>query len=309
MTAGASQGQPLTGAFRLEEPSPTIRSLRTSTLAVTEVLSRQVDVPVIGRVPNDDAYVVTMHLRRRPPGSIMAEGRNIRAENFQGGNAGIVDLRMQLVSEYAGPFHFISFYLTRNALDAFVDDAGGPRIGDLRHSPGVGFADPVVRHLLLSLRPALHETSAPLTSVFADHVAMALIGHMASVYGGAQPSPLAGGGLAPWQERRAKELLDAGLDGTVTLAELASACKLSERHFARAFRRSTGQSPHRWLVERRLDKAIGLLSLSALSLREIALASGFSSQSHFTRAFRQATGTSPGAWRREHRSGSLTSRS
>jgi AraC family transcriptional regulator len=298
MTAGASHGHPLTGAFRLEEPGPAIRTLRTSTLAVTEIMSRQRDVSITGRVPNDDAYVVTLHLRRRPPGSMMAEGRRLRAENFPSGNAGIVDLRMQLVSEYAGPFHFISIYLTRKALDAFVDDAGGPRVGDLRHTPGVGFADPVVRHLLVSLRPALHEESAPLTAVFADHVAMALIGHMASVYGGAPVPRLAGGGLAPWQERRAKELLDAGLDGTVTLAELASACKMSVRHFVRAFRRSTGQSAHRWLIERRLDKAMGLLSLSPHSLREIALASGFSGQSHLTRAFRQATGTTPGAWRR-----------
>jgi AraC-like DNA-binding protein len=230
---------------------------------------------------------------------MVAEGKRIQPENFSAGNAGIVDLRMQLVSEYAGPFHYLSFYLTRRSLDAFAEDAGCPRVGDLRHRPGVGFADPVVRHLLLSLRPALAENPVPLTAVFADHVAMALVSHMASTYGGAQPPRrLPQGALSPWQERRAKEMLDAGLDGSVTLAELASACKLSVRHFARAFRRSTGQSPHRWLIERRVDRAMGLLELSSLPLREIAATSGFSSQSHFTRVFRQATGTSPGAWRR-----------
>jgi AraC family transcriptional regulator len=85
-TASASYG-PLTGAFRQEESSPAICSLRTSTLAVTEIQSHQPDVSITGRVPNDDAYVVTLHLRRRPPGTIFAEGRRIRAENFQGGNA------------------------------------------------------------------------------------------------------------------------------------------------------------------------------------------------------------------------------
>jgi AraC family transcriptional regulator len=298
MTAGTSQGHPLTGAFRQEETGPAVRTLRKSALGVTEILSRAAG-PVTGRVANDDAYVVTLHLRRRPPGTIMAEGRRIRAENFHAGNSGIIDLRMQLVSEYGGPFHYISFYLKRQALDAVVADAGAARIGDLRHRPGIGFADPVVRHLLLSIRPGLREESSPLTTVFVDHVAMALVSHMASAYGGMQAPRLPEGGLTSWQERRAKELLDAGLDGVVTLAELAGACRLSARHFARAFRQSTGQSPHRWLVERRLEKAMGLLELSPLSLREIAASCGFSSQSHFTRAFRQATGASPGAWRRD----------
>jgi hypothetical protein len=105
---GASHGHPLTGAFRTEEPRPAIRTLRTSTLAITEVMSRQPDVSITGRVPHDDEYVVTLHLRRRPPGSMMAEGRCLRAENFPSGNAGIVDLRTQLVSEYAGPAELAS---------------------------------------------------------------------------------------------------------------------------------------------------------------------------------------------------------
>jgi transcriptional regulator GlxA family with amidase domain len=110
------------------------------------------------------------------------------------------------------------------------------------------------------------------------------------------------GGLAPWQERRAKEILDARLDGGVSLATLAGACDLSVRHFSRAFRQSTGQSPHRWLLERRLDRARGLLELSAQSLSEIAAACGFANQSHFTRTFTRAVALSPGAWRRLRRS-------
>lgn len=109
---------------------------------------------------------------------------------------------------------------------------------------------------------------------------MAFVSHMASAYGEMRsPSSLPRGGLAPWQERRAKELLDARLDGAVSLADLATACELSVRQFTRAFRQSTGQSPHRWLVERRLDKAQGLLEVSAQSLNDVAAASGFANQS------------------------------
>jgi AraC-like DNA-binding protein len=106
------------------------------------------------------------------------------------------------------------------------------------------------------------------------------------------------GGLAPWQARRAKELLNANLDGKLPLSQLAEECGLSTRHFARAFRQSTGVPPHRWLLSRRVERAKELLHDAALSLAEIALACGFADQSHFTRTFTTLVGLSPGLWRR-----------
>lgn len=299
---GARAEHPLAVAFRRHDgPQPQRRVLRTSTLFVTEFLSDHRDLVVAGTVPRDDAYVITLHLRGRPKGAMSAEGRWIQPENFHGGNAGMVDLRLKLTSEYAGPFHYVSFYLTRVALDRVADDAGVRRVGDLRHLPGVGFSDPTVRHLLLSLRPALAATPGEISPLFADHVAAGFVTHMAHTYGEMRAPRALRGGLTPRQVRRAKELLDARLDGAVSLADLASACDLSVRHFTRAFRQTLGQSPHSWLVERRLDKAQGLLKLSDRALSDIATACGFASQSHFTRVFTRALGISPGAWRRLRR--------
>src|SRR5436189_163530 len=77
------------------------------------------------------------------------------------------------------------------------------------------------------------------------------------------------------------------LDQPISLPELARACKLSPGHFARAFRKMTGQPPHRWLMEQRIEKAKQLLVDSTLSLAQIALTCGFADQSHFTRVFAQ----------------------
>jgi AraC family transcriptional regulator len=123
--------------------------------------------------------------------------------------------------------------------------------------------------------------------------------HVAQTYGGMRPvSRPVRGGLAPWQERRAKEVLSANLDGGVPLKEVARECRLSVSHFSRAFRRSMGVAPHNWLLMRRVEVAKEKLRNTDLSLSDVALACGFADQSHLTRVFTGTVGVSPGAWRR-----------
>jgi AraC-like DNA-binding protein len=114
----------------------------------------------------------------------------------------------------------------------------------------------------------------------------------------AQKSKPPQGGLAPWQLRRAKDILSAHIVGSVSIAQLAAECGLSTCHFARSFRHSTGISPHRWLMHRRVERAMGLLKQSRLPIIEIALSCGFADQSHFTRVFTSMHGSAPGRWRR-----------
>ena len=106
------------------------------------------------------------------------------------------------------------------------------------------------------------------------------------------------GGLAPWQLRRAEALMSENLTVQVPLGQVAEECGLSVRHLARAFRQSTGVPPHRWLLNRRVERAKELLPDSNLSLSDVALACGFGDQSHFTRTFTAAVRLSPGVWRR-----------
>jgi AraC family transcriptional regulator len=109
------------------------------------------------------------------------------------------------------------------------------------------------------------------------------------------------GALAPWRQRRAEDMLRAGLARGVSLEEVARQCNMSVSQFGRTFKKTTGLPPHRWLVHRRLERAKDLLLRSTLPLAEIALDCGFSEQSHFTRTFTRLVGTSPGEWRRQRR--------
>src|SRR5262249_50083906 len=107
-----------------------------------------------------------------------------------------------------------------------------------------------------------------------------------------------GGALAPWQVYRAKEFMQAHLQEDIRLIQVARACNLSSGHFARAFRRSTGVSPRRWLSDCRLEKVKKLMRTTPLSLTDIAHESGFNDQSYLCRVFVKSMGISPGAWRR-----------
>ncbi len=163
--------------------------------------------------------------------------------------------------------------------------------------------DPVVRHLRACFQTARARPSE-MCSRCLDLLETAVHAYLRQTHSVIPLSPpVTRGGLAPWQLRRAQEMMRSHLAEAVPLAELARACKLSPGHFARAFRQATGQPPHRWLMEQRIEKAKQLLVDSTLSLAQIAWTCGFADQSHFTRVFAQLVQSSPGQWRRHWRSG------
>jgi AraC family transcriptional regulator len=104
--------------------------------------------------------------------------------------------------------------------------------------------------------------------------------------------------LAPWQERRAKQILATARQDKLLIAEVASQCAMSRSHFSRAFKKTTGMSPQEWSLKSRIEHAQRLLTEGALSMCEIALECGFADQSHFSRTFSKLTGTAPKRWQR-----------
>jgi AraC family transcriptional regulator len=106
------------------------------------------------------------------------------------------------------------------------------------------------------------------------------------------------GGLAPWQVCRVVTHIEAHLGAPMTTAELANLVRLSPFHFSRAFRRSFNDSPHAYIMRRRVERAQGLMLTTTTPLAQIAASCGLADQAHFTRLFRRFAGESPSAWRR-----------
>jgi AraC family transcriptional regulator len=109
------------------------------------------------------------------------------------------------------------------------------------------------------------------------------------------------GGLSPTVLRRAIERLRSDRDTDVSLAALASDAGLSRFHFCRAFKESTGLSPHAWLRQHRLEQAMNMLRDTETSIAIVAAELGYASQTAFAAAFRRLTGETPSDWRRRVR--------
>ncbi len=141
------------------------------------------------------------------------------------------------------------------------------------------------------------EAAVPLGALYAECVVAALISAVQACVGAPTPENI--GGLTARHLKQVEAFVEASLSGQIQLHELAALTGFSESHFCRAFKTSTGLSPHRWVQERRIRHAQALIVAAALPLAQIALESGFADQGHLTRVFRVVTGTTPAAWRRK----------
>jgi AraC family transcriptional regulator len=106
------------------------------------------------------------------------------------------------------------------------------------------------------------------------------------------------GRLLAWQARKVRNYVDSHLTGRVLVADLSALIDRSEAHCSRSFKRTFGESPHAFVIRRRLDLAARYMLRTDSPLSDIALRCGFTDQAHLCRHFRAATGWTPGAWRR-----------
>lgn len=109
------------------------------------------------------------------------------------------------------------------------------------------------------------------------------------------------GGLAPWQMKQVAEFVRVNLDDRIHVEDLARRARLSPSHFCRAFKVTTGETPHAYVMRRRLEKAQAMMLETNESLCQIADACGLADQAHLTRLFRRHLDVTPFQWRRVRR--------
>jgi AraC family transcriptional regulator len=286
--------------FRLESARSLIIPSRTKPqLAITRLVSDTGMPERTGSIPPERAFVVSVHLTPAAPRGceIWVDDRHSRIEDWPAGGVGIYDLESNPRTRNPGPVDWVHYHVPRALWDEFTDDAGLRRIDDLQCTPGR--VDRVLHRLTQTI---ILSVDAPglFSDLFFDYFRLLFCTHVVHTYAPSFPvSTRHRGGLAPWQKRRAIELLSGHLDGSIRLATLARECGLSVSHFARSFRQSFGTSAHRYLIRQRVEKSKELLTQSYRPLSEVALDAGFADQAAFSRTFKAVVGNSPGQWRRE----------
>jgi len=198
-----------------------------------------------------------------------------------------------------GPVDVIQLYLPRTTLERVIREADASAPSDLLER--TGHPDAITSSLLMSAADVL-EGNSSLDALFRQQLTDLLATRLLAAHTGAPATfEPATGGLSPHALRRTIERLRSDKDADVSLAALASDAGLSRFHFCRAFKESTGLSPHAWLRQQRLERAMNRLCETDASIELVAAELGYASQTAFTAAFKKLTGETPSEWRRRMR--------
>lgn len=249
-----------------------------------------VETPATGR-----GVLVGISLRDGHRRRILHE-HHASSHDFDSGSIYIRDFTDRYRADLKSSFDFVLLEVSHTAIERAIEERSGVRVSGL--APVTGVKDEVLANLARALTPAL-DRPAEASMLFVEQMSIAMETYLLEKYGGAPTAdPRRKRLLSRSQEARAKEMLRSKIDASMSIAEIAGACDLSRSYFIHAFRETTGQTPHQWLIAQRLERARTLLMEFERPLADVAAACGFADQSHFTRVFTQSTGTPPGNWRR-----------
>jgi len=235
---------------------------------------------------------LSQHMERR-------SGRSVANGTFRPGVVIIIPEGSSSRWDIPKPVDVVQLYLPHATLERVADEAGTSRPIDLLER--TAHPDPVTSRLLLSAAGVL-EGNRALDTLFrrqlTDLLATRLLAAHTSCPTTFQPTI---GGLSPKVLLRVIERLRSDNDADVSIDALASDAGLSRFHFCRAFKESTGLSPHAWLRQYRLEQAMNMLRNTDASIVSVAAELGYASQTAFAAAFRRLTGETPSDWRRRVR--------
>jgi AraC family transcriptional regulator len=228
-------------------------------------------------------------------GRIAVDSDRFQSTRLQAGDMRFLPEGTTVRTVVTKPAPCLVITLTPERIDEFSRTLFGDRPGRL--VPRVRIRTPNAQRLHLMLREYL-ESRSDWGTLYLESL-LNLIA--AEVLHQAWDRPDAGRAvrhsLSPTVRRRVVDYIEGHLSSGLSLNELATVAGLSPFHFARCFQQELGKTPHRYVLDRRLELARRLLSETECPLAEIASRCGFSSQSHLTTAFRKAMGVTPGQYR------------
>jgi AraC family transcriptional regulator len=199
---------------------------------------------------------------------------------------------------HAGNPEILQVYLREDILRRAFEETFGVEAGGVELVPRFAISDPLLEQLALAILAALRDGGAE-DSLYIDTTARMMAVHLARKHS-TRTLPervVAPDGLTRLRLRRLLEYIEAHLSDDLSLSRMAAEVELSPFYLARVFKAEVGQSPHQYVLDRRVARAQTLLQGTALPIADVADAVGFSSQSHLSTWFRRLVGVSPAVYR------------
>ena len=252
-------------------------------------------------VRHDQAFAMMVR-----PGSIEWGSKRSALEKFDYA-AGDLALCDRHVGEWVGLMNVQ--HLQLGISDAALMASSDGAYGEVELHPSRKFADLRLKALVAAARAEM-VAGFPSGRLFLDSVEQAMA--VALVKGHAVRHRLVQiyrGGLGSARLRRIKELVHAKMEDDLSLDEMAQSVGLSTAHFARMFRKSTGETPHQFVLRQKVERAKAMLRAPAARVLDVAVACGFKTQQHFAQVFRDVCGIRPTEYRQDFLGSEATSAS
>jgi len=239
-------------------------------------------------------HLVTLFLRGSAELDWQLEDRRLRGRTLPG-RVMVMGAGQANVWRWTGWPDVLHLYLPPDYLGELAAEAG---LGRVELIDGFDRQDPLLFSLGQHVLRELDDDSAAGDRLAGEALAQLVGLQLLRNHADRRPPAQATASLPHWRLRRVTELVESRLGGELSIAAMAEAAGLSAYHFSRAFKATTGRPPHRYLLERRVERAKELLLGSGQEIVQVALAAGFASQEHLTTVFRRLTGTTPARYRR-----------
>jgi AraC family transcriptional regulator len=201
-------------------------------------------------------------------------------------------------TQHTGRPEILQVYIRRSVYETAVNEMYGT--SDAEMLPRYAILDPLLEQLIFAIKRAL-QNGATADRLYMDTIAQMIAMHIArhhSTRSRVVENRLPGT-IADWRMQRLFEFIEENLGCDLSLIRMAAEVGVSPLHLPRTFKTATGQSPHRYVLRRRIERAKDLLIKTDTPILEVALSVGFSSQSHLSSWFSRVVGISPADYRRQ----------
>jgi AraC family transcriptional regulator len=193
----------------------------------------------------------------------------------------------------------LQVYLRQSIYDSAIANMYGCDLAAAEIVPRFAMTDPLLEQLALAIAASLREGTAE-DGLYIDTLAEMIAAHLARHHSArSRPPRMPVPHIPGWRMRRLVEYIEENLGGDLSLERMAAEVGISPLYLARAFKAALGQPPHRYVLERRLERAKNLLRGTDTPIVDVALSVGFSSQSHLSNWFLRQVGVSPAAYRKQ----------